>query len=131
MALRRYSTFSPGTVYLRSGDDNHFWVVLSDPSKDDGRVLVVNWTTHEAYKEQTCILEAGEHACITRRSCVYYIGAKIERLASLQLAEAANNIEVKGTLDPVVLQKIREGAGKSDNILKDGPLLLKSLGFLA
>ena len=131
MSLRHYSPFSPGTIFLRSGDDNHTWVVLSDPAKDADRILVVNWTTHEAYKEQTCILETGEHACISRRSCVYYIGAKIERLSSLQYAEACNNILVKGKLDDRVLQRIREGAAKSDNILKGGPDLLRDQGFLS
>jgi hypothetical protein len=131
MALHQYSPFSPGTVFLRSGDDNHFWVVLSDPAKDQERVLVVNWTTYEAYKEQTCILEAGEHICITRRSCVYYIGARIERLSALQYAELCNNILVRGKLDDQVLQRIREGADKSDNMLKAGPSLLREQGFLA
>jgi hypothetical protein len=130
MALRRHSPFSPGTIFLRSGDDNHTWVVLSDPVKDAERVLVVNWTTLEAYKEQTCILEAGEHACISRRSCVYYIGARIEQLSSLQYAEMCNNILVRGRLNDQVLQRIREGAAKSDNILKAGPDLLREQGFL-
>ena len=130
MALRKTSSFPPGTVFLRSGDDNHFWVVLSDTAKDKERVLVVNWTTLEAYKEQTCILEIGDHVCITRRVCVYYMGAKIEPLSSLQYAELCNKIEVKGVLEETILQKIRMGADQSDNILKAGPALLREQGLL-
>ncbi len=72
MALHHYSAFSPGTIYLRSGDDDHFWVVLSDPSKD----------------------------------------------------------QVKGKLEENVLQRIREGAAKSENILQAGPALLREQGFI-
>jgi hypothetical protein len=116
MALRRYSPFVPGTIFLRSGDDNHWWVVLSDPAKDQDQVVVVNWTTLEAYKEQTCILEIGEHICITRRCCIYYIGATVERLSRLQFAEVSERVEVKGMLDPAILQRIREGATRSENM---------------
>jgi hypothetical protein len=131
MALHRYSSFAPGTVFLRSGEDKHFWVVLSDPAKDKDRVLVVNWTTHADYKEQTCILEPGEHRCLTRRCCVYYTGASIEKLDSLQYAELCNNITVfNEPLAAEILQRIRDGAAKSDNILKAGPTLLREQGFI-
>ncbi len=105
--------------------------MLSDPAKDDKAILVVNWTSWEAYKEQTCVLEAGDHARNKKRSCVYYIGAEIRRLTSLQLAEAATDITVEqGPLAAAILQKIREGAAKSDNILKAGPALLRAQGFI-
>ena len=130
MALRRTSSFAPGTVYLPSEKGAHFWVVLSDPAKNAERVLVVNWTTHEEYKEQTCILEAGEHVNLTRRSCVYYIGAKIVRLDDLQYAELCNKIHVTGTLPPDLLERIRKGAGQSDFILEGGPVLLREQGLL-
>lgn len=131
MALRNASPFLPGTDFLRSGDDNHFWVVLSDVSKDKDRVLVVNWTTYEPYKEQTSILEIAEHVCITRRVCVYYLGARIESLDRLQYAELCTNIEVKGRLEDHVLQRIRDGAAQSDNILRAGLALLREQGLLA
>jgi hypothetical protein len=51
MALRRYSPFSPGTVFLRTGADNHTWVVLSDPARYPDQVIIVNWTNYETWKE--------------------------------------------------------------------------------
>src|SRR2546430_323614 len=130
MALRRANNFAPGTIYLPSETTPHFWVVLSDPARNADQVLVVNWTTDAPHKEQTCILEAGEHVCLTRRCCVYYIGARIVRLADLQYAELCNKIEVKGTLEEPILQRIREGADKSENILKAGPALLREQGLI-
>ena len=130
MALRRTNPFAPGTVYLPSETGEHFWLVLSDPALNAERVLVVNWTTHEAYKEQTCILEAGEYINLTRRSCVYYSGARIVRLDDLRYAELCNKLHVTGILSPELLERIRIGAGRSDFILEGGPILLREQGLI-
>jgi hypothetical protein len=40
--------------------DAHLWVVISDPEKDAGRVILVSVTTFEPHKEAVCLLDVGD-----------------------------------------------------------------------
>jgi len=62
-------------------------VVISDPQKDPGRVIMVSVTTFEDYKEDVCPINAGDHPRVTHRSCVAYHEARmttLERLIALR-----------------------------------------------
>jgi hypothetical protein len=50
--------------------DTHLWVIISDTGKDPERVVMVSATTHETYKEEVCLLDAGDHPRITHKSSV-------------------------------------------------------------
>ena len=39
---------------------SHLWVVISLPD-EIGEVVVVNLTSHRDNKDQSCVIEAGEH----------------------------------------------------------------------
>ncbi len=74
--------------YIRDRSvDTHLWVVISDPQKDPGRVIMVSVTTFEDYKEDVCPIDAGDHPRVTHRSCVAYHEARmttLERLIALR-----------------------------------------------
>ena len=84
--------FRVGDCFVIVGKLAHLWIVLSDPEKDDERVLLVNVTTLEAYKDQTCKLTCGSHPFITHDSCVNFGAAKLVSLATLI------NLEAQGKL---------------------------------
>jgi hypothetical protein len=86
--------------------------VLSDPTRDHF-VLLVNLTSHRADKDDACILDVGDHPFIRHRSCVNY--AKVKHIAVAQLETILNmpSVERREPLSIEVLQRIRDGAGKS------------------
>ena len=70
--------------YIRDRSvDTHLWVVISDPQKDPGRVIMVSVTTFEDYKEDVCPINAGDHPRVTHRSCVAYHEARMKTLERL------------------------------------------------
>lgn len=49
----------------------HPHVVISDPDAE-GRVVVVNISHHEDNRDQSCVIEIGEHPLIIKKSVVLY-----------------------------------------------------------
>jgi hypothetical protein len=54
----------------------HLHVVLSEPD-DNGAVVIVNCSHHEDNRDQSCVIEIGEHTAIHKRTIIYYAGAEI------------------------------------------------------
>lgn len=50
--------------------DGHVHVVVSDPGAPE--IVVVNLTTLARWKDQSCIIKAGEHPCARHDSCIAY-----------------------------------------------------------
>ncbi len=100
------------------GDDiRHLFFVISDPSIDRQRVLVVPLMTwDEDYKESTCILRPGEHRFVRHDSYVDYGCA--EQVAAGYIEERLASGEFRGhdPAGPELLGRIREGAAKSDRL---------------
>jgi len=115
----------PGSTRLQAGDTffapwpkscsvEHLFVVISDPSQDRERVVVVPMMTWDQYKESTCVLEVGEHPFVRHTS---YIDYRCAELVSATFIESQTKIRAfrKHTpATPALLTKIREGADKSD-----------------
>ncbi len=121
----------PGTVFIFTIKEQHPWVVLSDPTINPDSVLIVNLTSWEEYKEQTCLVDRGEHACITRKSCVYYEGATITTLQALLDAKDGGVLKVEREAMPAdVLQRMRDGAGRSENLSMGAQDLLRQQGLI-
>jgi hypothetical protein len=64
--------------------DSHLWVVISDPAENPEEIVLVNFTTYRADKDQACIVERGDHPFISRRTCIEYRGAKTASARELQ-----------------------------------------------
>jgi hypothetical protein len=99
---RRTTEWRGGDTYLHRRDDTdkHLWIVLSEPSLNPAKVVVVNRTSLESYKEQFCIIEPGEHDYVSKRSCVYCCFAHCLRLEYLEDREARGEIERLAPLPP-------------------------------
>ena len=50
----------------------HTWVIVSDPLRDAGSVLLVNFTDADYWVDSSCEFQAGEHPCFTKRSRAAY-----------------------------------------------------------
>lgn len=82
LALRR------ATLLIASGPQNdlerkHLFILLHDPVEDGSAIKRVSMVSLSSVKvgtphDPTCILFPGEHPFVTRRSFVYYSGARIE-----------------------------------------------------
>lgn len=93
--------------------DDHLWVVLSDPTKDEVRVLIVSLTTATSYKEQVCLIQAGQHPWVRHESCVAYDKAKVVTLVQLLSLKDQGLIEMQAPISMGLLKQIRDRAGDS------------------
>ncbi len=57
---------------------NHLWLILSDPQKDPDRIVFVNFTSWGTLKDQSCVLDAGDHQTVQHKTCVHYRGAMVK-----------------------------------------------------
>ena len=93
--------------------DRHLWVILSDPSKDDQKVVIVSLTTLGPYKDQACIIRRGSHPWVTHDTCVAYDFARIVKLADLVALKNAGKIRLQDPLSSALLEHIRQSAADS------------------
>ena len=103
-----------GTVYSPPFPGAHRWFVISDVV--DGEVLTVNITDAE-HEDSTCILQPGDHACVTKLSAVRYRGAK-----AWPVQELRNNLTLckvhPDLASATLLQRMIDGGLKSEDLAK-------------
>ena len=113
------------------GDDDHLWLVISDPSLDSANVLLVNITTWRADKEQTCLVNPGDHSAIKHNSCIYYRGSRVHSDAQLNYLFNANRLVLyDDPASPELLARIREGAVASKMMRLDHGMILIDQGLV-
>lgn len=112
------------TFYLGSHEDEpHLRVVISDPLLDSQRVLIVNFTSWKYFHDQSCVVEAGEHPRISRKSCVRYDQAVEASDRTLETHVASGDIHLNKPVSQELLNKIRQGALGSELPMKYVKLL--------
>jgi hypothetical protein len=87
----------PGFSYLwkdKSGA-HHLWFVLSSPVLNPEFVVTVNVSTYRPRKDQSCILNPGDHEFIVTQSCVMYDEAECRTLEELEEMVASNVLFLK------------------------------------
>ena len=103
--------------YIRDRSvDTHLWVVISDPQRAPGRVIMVSVTTFEDYKEDVCPINAGDHPRVTHRSCVAYHEARMTTLERLIALRDGNHLSIQDPISGELLARIREGVNRSRTI---------------
>jgi hypothetical protein len=110
--------------------DSHLWVVISDPSIDPQRVLVVNFTTRRKDSDPACILQAGEHPFVHHETCVNYAGAKVVTGAQIQKLLQKGLLTNHAALSAALLKRIRDGAAASERMSLDHADILIDQGLL-
>jgi len=105
------------TFKFHGSRDDHLWVVISDPLIDaDQAVVIVSFTSYREDKDQTCILQPGEHPFIRKRTIVYYEDAREVPNAHLEGLAATGMLVRQDDVAPQLLAKIRQGAAESKRI---------------
>ncbi len=110
--------------------DRHLWIIASEPSADPEHVLIVNVTTYEPGKDDSCVLEAGEHPFITHKSCVRYAGANVTSLAKIRKAITDGLVETHSPVRPDILAAVRDGAARSPYLRLAHRHLLERQGLI-
>lgn len=128
----------PGDVFIspHSEDDGvlrHHWVVISDPSEDPEKVLIVNWSSWKdgsPNNDDSCILGPRDHRSISVKSFIYY-----ERAQEISL-EALNSVLSKWgwpmgeQVSDEVLKRIWKGAIASPKMTNGRKRLLRRQGLV-
>jgi hypothetical protein len=102
-----------GTAFLRADGSGHMHlkVVISEPDPE-GMVLVVSVTSVPTTRrfDQSCILEAGCHDFITRRSYVSYAHSVELNNVGILKEKFKGELISKPDATPDILERIQEGA---------------------
>ena len=94
-----------GETYVFQG---HLHIVVTDPEDDDAQaVALANFTGHEDNKDQTCVVDVGEHPRVTKKTVVAYKYAFILRLAEQE--DFVRRSTKREDVSPELLAKIQEG----------------------
>ena len=93
--------------------------MISDPSIDPQRVLIVNFTTRRKDSDPACILQAGEHPFVHHETCVNYAGAKVVTGAQIQKLLKKGLLTNHAALSAALLKRIRDGAAASERMSLD------------
>jgi hypothetical protein len=94
-----------------SEDGGHLFVVISDPQIQPDKVLVTSVTTlHEGVRDRSCVIEAGEHPQIRRRSCMFYDDTYLTTARRLAQFAAWGDVVVHEPFDLDLMERVWEGA---------------------
>lgn len=106
----------PGDAFLFAfgGEKPHLWIVAA-VSKARSECLIVNLTTLRHNVDQTVILQPGDHPFINKASAVFYAGAKICAVASLDEVQRRGEAERREPLKADLLKLILDGFRASEH----------------
>ncbi len=93
--------------------------MISDPSIDPERVLIVSLTTYKPYKEGACILRKGDHAFIRHDTCVAYDLAKVVTVAQLETLEKSGMLIPHDPVSSDVPDRFRAAIWDSKRIAQE------------
>ncbi|MCL2118841.1 MAG: hypothetical protein FWH27_10495 [Planctomycetaceae bacterium] len=125
-----------GDAFLAPDKDHHnikhLYIIVSDPSQNSDAVFLVMVSTHETYKDETCILESGDHPRINHRSVVIYVRppAVLTSVSRLKSLVESGMVEIQQPVSETVLSKNTEGCTKTRHIESGIETLLFKQGLL-
>lgn len=90
----------------------HLYFILTEPNKDN-RVLLVNITTHRFGKDETCILNVGDHPFIRHKSVVEYSEAIEPKLTQIEKLLETGYSNTPASASDDLLERMQDGARKS------------------
>ena len=109
-----------GTTYrYREGEgDDHLHIIITDPSKKTGCVLVMNiWSVKGSkFEDETCVLQGGDHPFVRHPSWVVYDRAFLESVGRLRRQYQIGAIYDAGSLANGVLRRIQSGAFETTSV---------------
>jgi hypothetical protein len=96
------------------GTDSHLWVVISTPQQNPEEVVIVNLTSWDKLKDQSCVLGPEDHAWISHKTCVRYQDAKCVAESKLDELFAAGLLARHDDATDDLLRKVLLGAGTTE-----------------
>lgn len=119
-----------GDTFLIPKFDDHLWAVISDPSLDAEKVVIVLFLSWTEKYDQACVLSGGEHPFIKHPTCVHYPGAKVVTDARMEELRRTEQLKVKNPLSAELLSQIRQRAEDGD-IPTRAYEILREQGFVS
>jgi hypothetical protein len=103
----------------------HIWVVLSNPQRTGGDILMVNMTTlTEDCIDDLCILGPEDFGLLTHKTSVAYSRHRAGPVAGLQELINNGSFSVISPVPPTTPQRILDGARRSPQIPENKKALL-------
>ncbi len=99
----------------------HLFIIITEPEKETGNVIIVNIETQNSITEKTVILQKGDHPFIIKPTSVRYVDARIISIFDLdkKLEGSRGEIKIKEDLDTKILEKICEGMNRSKTLSRE------------
>jgi hypothetical protein len=107
-----------GTFYCGNerNSKEHLYVVISKPDRE-GKILAVNVTEYydnNPYQDNSCVLEAGCHPAIRKRSRINYADAFAFEASGLTILLDLGVYTSAPKFNYSIVKRIQDGARKSD-----------------
>lgn len=87
----------------------HLWIVVTEPTQEEPRVIIVSLTTLRKGAEQTVVLRKGEHPFVKWDSSVCYTDCRLVDARDLDTRARAGQIIVRERCTADILKVIQEG----------------------
>ena len=98
-----------------SGRRKHLWVAITG-TDSNGNLVIANVTSQTPIKDQSCILDIGDHPFIKKGSIVNYAEACITSAAAIRAAARGKAIEYDAAISAEALSRVQAGALASNQI---------------
>ena len=98
------------------GINSHLFVIISDPAADPEHLVIASFTSWRADKDQSCVVEAGEHPFAKKRSCVYYGQDRLMTLGQYEACLASASITPHQPVTGELLDRVLDGAAISPHL---------------
>lgn len=119
------------TFQLANLDINsHLHIIISDPTKDSRQIVTANFTSWRADKDQSCIVEIGEHSFIKVLSCVDYRRDKLITLADYDRCLDSGALKLNSPVSKGLLRRILDGAEISPHLPLGNRKILVDQGLI-
>ena len=114
-----------GTTLRCNLPPRHIWIVITDPARTGGEILIVNLTSlTEECVDDACILAQADFALLTHDTTVAYSRSQIGTDAKLDGLITQGVFTVVTPVPGATLQKILEGARNSRELSADKKRLI-------
>lgn len=111
--------------------DEHLWIVISEPQQDSERVVIVSLTSHREDKDQSCVLDVGDHPWIRHKTCVSYRDTKCVAESQLDSLVQRSLLEPREAATDDLLAKLFDGAEQTDEMPNKCRKVLVDQGYIA
>lgn len=114
-----------GTTLRCNLPPRHIWIVLTDPARTGGEILLVNFTSlTEECVDDTCILAQADFILLTHDTSVAYSRSQVGTVAKLEELIGQGVFTEVTPVPPATLQKILQGARDTRELSADKKRLI-------